>query len=224
MCCVRKRPLLAKELDLKDYDVFTGSSELSDITIVNDVDPSTSPPKDVTYTTSSIWAHKGEFKLDNKVMYLQHHGYRFHDVFVETDDSSVVYQRAIAHLVREQSSPTADGRNLASVIFYGQSGSGKTYTQEAIVELSLRDMFADNRPDCEWSLSCYEIYADKVADLLQERAPVQLRQDAAGLIHAVGGSEHKLPSVEAATALLAQASALRATEVSLRSSVFLSGI
>ena len=37
LCCVRKRPLLQKELDLRDYDVFSASSDLSSISIRSDV-------------------------------------------------------------------------------------------------------------------------------------------------------------------------------------------
>ena len=281
LCCVRKRPLLQKELDLRDYDVFSASSDLSSISIRSDVggtpsdgggtggvgggrnnsdadgggdgsvDPSSSSsppvtPAAVSYSTSSLWAHKGEFKLDNRQMYLQHHGYRFHDVFDEQDDSAEVYRRAIAPMVCCQQHPRlpttsssgdaagtgAEGRrgggdasngssgdsgnDVGCVLFYGQSGSGKTFTQEAVVDLALQDMFdAASSPSSSlsWHLSCYEIYADKVADLLQARAPVQLRQDAAGKIHAVGGSERWLSSIEVARDTLRKAAELRATEV-----------
>eukprot|EP00750_Incisomonas_marina_P019405 INCI3315.2.p1 GENE.INCI3315.2~~INCI3315.2.p1 ORF type:complete len:850 (-),score=152.19 INCI3315.2:2363-4912(-) len=232
ICCVRQRPLLKKELNLNDYSVFTGSSNLSDIFIANESAPQVEKPsaENVDYSTVSMWAHKGAFKLDNKLMYLEHHGYRFHDVFDPEDDSQEVYRRVIAPMVANatqvdgatdtgRTKPTATAQ-VACVLFYGQSGSGKTFTQEAVVDLALKDMFkilggtqAESGRQLSWYLSCFEVYADKVSDLLQERAPVQLRQDGDGRIHTIGGSEEKLSSIEYAQECLARASRLRATEV-----------
>ena len=92
LCCVRKRPMVEKEVRLKDYDVLSGSSCLDQITI-SDADSETTnaisngsgngngngnsdanggaaatPMQVPDYSTSSLWAHRPEFKLDNKMM------------------------------------------------------------------------------------------------------------------------------------------------------------
>ena len=54
-----------------------------------------------------------------------------------------------------------------TIIAYGYSGSGKTYTLNGMIRLALEDMATHVKPDIEISLAVVEIYVEKVYDLLE---------------------------------------------------------
>ena len=64
-----------------------------------------------------------------------------------------------------------------TVIAYGYSGSGKTYTLEGMIRLALADIFKAPRPPVDVALAVIEIYVNKTYDLLEPGEPVSILGD-----------------------------------------------
>lgn len=107
-----------------------------------------------------------------------------------------------------------DGPGPCTILAYGQTGSGKTYTmglghsEDGIIQRTLSWAFHNGHsPVC----SFIEIYNEEVYDLLENRAPLCLRQGQDG-ISIVGISEHPIASYEDGLSLLRLGNHCRTTK------------
>ncbi|KAI5171402.1 kinesin family member 22 [Nematocida sp. LUAm3] len=130
-----------------------------------------------------------------------------------------VYAKASQEKIYQEIEPFLDnitrGVNL-SVLAYGATGSGKTYTMAGtskhpgIIQRVASFLLGKYKDTLSYlfnvsiSLSYIEIYNEKVYDLLGEKDPLPVREDASGNVSVVGLEEKKLESLNEFLYLLQQ--------------------
>ena len=138
---VRKRPLDENEKD--DYDIIR--VEL----------PTPSNPVVVVYNTLMDPA--------TKTRTIKPITFGAAAVFDEHNNSADVYYRAVRSLVEK----TKNG-GIATLLMYGQSGTGKTHTMTTIQGMAARDIFTGLPPNYTVKVSFVEICGKQCFDLLDE--------------------------------------------------------
>jgi kinesin family protein 3/17 len=161
------------------------------------------------------------------------HRFTFDRVFGEDADQSEVYGTSARHAVLS----TLQGYN-ATILAYGQTGTGKTFSMEGyqgdqlrgIIPRAVDDIFsyiqnkANENARFLVRASYLQIYNDSISDLLRpDRTNLQIREDKKKGVFVEGLSEWIARSPREVFALMRRGSALRATsatrinEVSSRS-------
>jgi kinesin family protein 2/24 len=163
--CIRKRPLNKEEMSRKEVDVISV------------------PEKD------QIVVHQPKKTL-GLTKFLQNEHFRFDYAFDETCSNELVYKYTAKPLVK-----TIFEGGMATCFAYGQTGSGKTHTlggnfrgktedwNKCIYAMAARDIFNfHNSPkyrelNVAVRASFFEIYNEKVFDLLAERKELRVLED-----------------------------------------------
>lgn len=95
--------------------------------------------------------------------------FTFDKVYDGYSSNSEVFDASIGPLIKN----VCEGFN-ATVLAYGTTGSGKTYTMQGsqedpgVIQRSVRQLFDTLSPDAEIGLSYFEIYNERIYDLLAE--------------------------------------------------------
>jgi Kinesin motor domain/SAM domain (Sterile alpha motif) len=189
--CVRKRPLSQKDVAAGERDIIsTGQHE-------------------------DLFVHEVKTRLD-LTKYVDSHEFAFDRVFSEKHDNVEVYAGTARPLV------DALFAGWRSTCFaYGQTGTGKTYTMEGtpgnpgLYLLAVDDVFerASSHPELSVWISFFEIYGTRLHDLLNNRAVVQCREDAASEVRIQGLTERRCSTPDHVLALIGHAAAARSTGV-----------
>ena len=157
--------------------------------------------------------------------YSESHCFRFDECFGEKEGNNHVYQRTASKLLQTFLS----GGN-ASCIAYGQTGSGKTHTMmgdddhEGLYIMAARDIFASapiSSKQYHINASLYEIYCEKLYDLMDSRKQVHAREGADGIVKICGLSEHRVQTASQMLKLVTESNRQRAlgcTSANARSS------
>ncbi|AWP02312.1 Kinesin-like protein [Scophthalmus maximus] len=182
--CVRKRPLNKKELAKRDLDVIT------------------IPSKDV------VMVHEPKQKVD-LTRYLENQTFRFDYAFDDSTTNEMVYRFSARPLVE-----TIFERGMATCFAYGQTGSGKTHTMggdfsgknqdcsKGIYALAARDVFLMlkkpnyKKLDLQVYATFFEIYSEKVFDLLNRKAKLRVLEDGNQQVQVVGLQEKEVKCTE----------------------------
>ncbi|CAN9506517.1 unnamed protein product [Ophioblennius macclurei] len=182
--CVRARPLNKKELSLKDLDVIT------------------IPSKDI------VMVHEPKQKVD-LTRYLENQTFRFDHAFDENSTNEMVYRFTAQPLVE-----TIFEGGMATCFAYGQTGSGKTHTMggdffgknqdcsKGIYALSAQDVFLMLEMPCYKTLDLqvfatfFEIYSEKVFDLLNRKERLRVLEDRRQQVQVVGLHETEVKCTE----------------------------
>ncbi|KAL5967968.1 Kinesin-like protein Klp10A [Taenia solium] len=191
--CVRKRPLNIKEISRSDPDVI----EISQ-------------PGHVTVNEPHYLVDLSEF--------VESHTFRLDHTFDET-----IYQKTAAPLVRS----VFQGA-MATCFAYGQTGSGKTFTMSGPVDadntyrslekglygMVVNDIFQllgrdDECAKYSVTVAFFEIYCNRVYDLLSRRCVVRVLEDASGAVRLLGLSEISVETSEETLTLLKRSCRLR---------------
>jgi hypothetical protein len=165
---VRKRPLLGKELGERDCIAVR-------------------PPG------VAVEATKQRIDLSE---YREAHQYNFDNAYGEAVASATVFEDCAKDLI----DCVFEGGS-ASCFAYGQTGSGKTHTmlgsdtQHGIYVLAANDIFQRRGEQHHVFVSLYEIYCNSLFDLLNGRATVVAREDAAHRVNICGLTWHAVESV-----------------------------
>eukprot|EP01060_Flectonema_neradi_P029222 TRINITY_DN3985_c0_g1_i3.p1 TRINITY_DN3985_c0_g1~~TRINITY_DN3985_c0_g1_i3.p1 ORF type:complete len:337 (+),score=58.51 TRINITY_DN3985_c0_g1_i3:95-1105(+) len=147
--------------------------------------------------------------------YSENHCFRFDECFGENDSTETVYQRSASKLLQTFLS----GGN-ASCLAYGQTGSGKTHTMmgdennEGLYITAARDIFASEPITSKKyfiNASLYEIYCEKLYDLMDSRKQVHAREGADGVVKICGLSEHRVQTSAAMLKLVTESNRQRAS-------------
>ena len=149
------------------------------------------------------------------------HKYTFDYVYPETADQRQVYETTAKHSVLS----TLEGYN-ASIIAYGQTSAGKTYTMEGfdseqlrgIIPRAIEDIFEyiEQRasPTMRFLVraSYLQIYNEVISDLLKsDRTNLQIREDKKKGVYVSGLSEWVVRSGQEIYGLIKRGSGVRAT-------------
>ncbi|KRY49718.1 Kinesin-like protein KIF2A [Trichinella britovi] len=162
--CVRVRPLNETEIARKQFSVVTVAK------------------RDV------IILHQPQTKVDT-TKFLENQTFRFDYVFNESCNNDMVYQYTAKPLTR-----TIFEKGFATCFAYGQTGTGKTYTMSGGVEgkqlnvdsgiygKTVQDIFhllnyEYYKLNLKVSCCFFEIYGEKVNDLLNNKQPLKVLED-----------------------------------------------
>jgi len=192
--CVRKRPLNKKETKNKETDVVTRSGEI-------------------------LYVHQPMTKVD-LTKYLENLAFRFDYVFDLDDDNRKVYEYTAKPLVESIFKGTR-----ATCFAYGQTGSGKTHTMggefsgknqncaNGIYAFAAEDVFKKLRQPVyshlQLTVSFFEIYANKVFDLLNNSQRLRILEDKQGKIRTVGLVDQVVNTVDDVISVLREGSRCR---------------
>ena len=149
------------------------------------------------------------------------HKYTFDYVYPETADQQQVYETTAKHSVLS----TLEGYN-ASIIAYGQTSAGKTYTMEGfdseqlrgIIPRAIEDIFEYIEQKASPTMrflvraSYLQIYNEVISDLLKsDRTNLQIREDKKKGVYVSGLSEWVVRSCQEIYGLIKRGAGVRAT-------------
>ena len=179
---VRKRPANHREYAQNDIDII--STRNKNTIIVKEL--------------------KNKFDLTK---YIEEHKFTFDRTYDENSSNQLIYNEMLKPMIE-----AAFNKTKISCFAYGQTGSGKTYTMlgnnhikndtgpqvPGLYLLSCIDLFnfLKQRPNLELWVSFYEIYCNKLFDLLNNKNILQAREDGKGNICIVGLLEKQTKNIE----------------------------
>lgn len=177
---VRKRPINRKEKEKGDEDIV-----------------------DVSMEKALIVVNETKFKVD-LTKYVERHQFNFDDALDERVTNDEVYRKTVQPLVH-----TLLKNGRATCFAYGQTGSGKTHTMSPLPIRAAGDLLRyiafPEYSDVELHVSCFEIYGNKVYDLLNMRKKLNILEDGKRKVVVVGLKEYKVESVEVVKNLIEEA-------------------
>lgn len=186
---VRKRPLLPFEHDRSEWDCVEADA-----------------------VRKTILCHDGRLARNGKRLTMVHRRYLLDQVWDESAGNAQVSADSVLPLLR-----WARRGKSATLLCYGQTGTGKTYTLGGCLEL-----LAEELEKCgeDGEAQLFEVRGQHLYDLLNERAEVHLRADADGLFHLRGAKRESVGvgngGAAAMQAVLGKALELRASEATER--------
>ena len=179
---VRKRPANHREYAQNDIDIISTKNK----------------------NTITVKELKNKFDLTK---YIEEHKFTFDRTYDENSSNQLIYNEMLKPMIE-----AAFNKTKISCFAYGQTGSGKTYTMlgnnhikndtgpqvPGLYLLSCIDLFnfLKQRPNLELWVSFYEIYCNKLFDLLNNKNTLQAREDGKGNICIVGLLEKQTKNIE----------------------------
>jgi len=146
--CLRKRPL-------QDVERRDGAYDVSQI------------------SQDSLLLHEGKLARNGRLLSMTHHQFVFDSVFDEFESNSDVCARCVAPLLTR----LAAGHS-STLICFGQTGTGKTYTLYGALEYIAHQMVGKSV-----RFHFYEVHGNHCYDLLNERQKVFIRFDEKENVH-----------------------------------------
>merc|ERR1719221_1654640 len=126
----RKRPLLATEVEAGDYDSVS-----------------------TEWANNSVVIHDGRVHRDGRTLYMSHSRFCLDRVFCETASNDEVYAEAARPLLRN-----AKAGRRATLLLFGQTGTGKTHTAQGILDGIAGELFLEGGGSVPWVLlQCFEL-------------------------------------------------------------------
>ena len=161
-----------------------------------------------------IEIHQGKLRLD-MTPYTEIHSFSTDQIFGIDASNEQIYQRMVQPLVRYAIGDTG-GR--ATCFAYGQTGSGKTFTMmgnegadvPGLYSLAVIEVFQNLRPELTLGVSFFEIYGEKLFDLLNNKTRLFDREDENGNVVIAGLSEQKVSNPDEVLAIINKGMKLRA--------------
>jgi hypothetical protein len=189
---VRKRPMFTE----KDQGVLS-TETIKNYDTITTLDP-------------FIFIHSEDERLGVKNGKLKSVPYRFHGTFHENTTNNEIYKTTCQPLIKN----ILDSNNFNvenTIICYGQTGGGKTFTQMAMYELGLLDIFKTKKEEQKLSISFFENCGDRVFDLLNDRNEMKIQEDSEGNVIINGVKWRSCKTIEDALKVVREGSQLRAT-------------
>jgi len=186
---VRKRPLTSKEL--KDEDVLEVMSE------------------------KCLVVREIKEKLD-LTKYIEEHKYFFDNCFGHDHDNYTIYHRSVKPLIE-----CLFQRSNTTCFAYGQTGSGKTFTMMGTPDGKIPGMYLlaakdiietmHQYPELDLIVSFYEIYGQKLQDLLDNKKEVKCLEDHNQKIHVKNLHKISVDSVQTIMNVIGQGLEMRSS-------------
>ena len=187
---IRKRPLNSKEIAKGDTDILFKTS------------------------SNSLVVREQRLKVD-RTKYTEEHNFAFDGVYSEEVSNSDLYSLAVQPIVQA----SFQGAKV-TCFAYGQTGSGKTYTMmgesstPGLYLLAAQDLFEYRNsifPSIKFAVSFYEIYCNKLLDLLNDRNKLHVREDAKQSVNIVGLVHKPVDNVQSLMSIISQGMEKRTT-------------
>eukprot|EP00793_Prasinoderma_coloniale_P000137 PRCOL_00005645-RA len=155
--CVRCRPLLAFELEAGEFMAV-----------------------DVDRRRAEVACHDCRLSRNGRRLNVSHRLYAMDRAWGAAATHADVYE-SVRPLVQRS---LTEARDSATVLCYGQTGTGKTYTLNGLLQHVAADLTAETRVE----MSFVEVHGAKCYDLLADHKLVHLRQGSDGRVHARGAT------------------------------------
>jgi len=175
----RKRPLWEREDEAGEYD-------------------------SVTTCGGTVYVHDARLDREHRTL-VEHREFAVDGAFDEAAEDGAVYEGTAGPLVDDA---LQRGGARATVVFFGQTGTGKTRSAVAFQERIAAAVF-DDRDGFAVAVSCVEIRGKICTDLLGERARVKVLEGTAHEMHLHGAVEARADSKASLLEVLTAAAALR---------------
>lgn len=178
--CVRQRPLLSFEQEAGAWSAIRMDSRVG----------------------KAVVCHDGRVNRAGRRLSMTHFRFPVDQCWGPAASTQRVYDDVVAPLVE-----WAKAGHGTTVLCYGQTGTGKTYTLGGVAEALAQDLLGT---DVE--MDFFEVCGDKCHDLLADRAEVHLRVDASGKVHLRGQRTLCLEKAQGLLESLSTALSLRSSE------------
>ncbi|KAF2822657.1 P-loop containing nucleoside triphosphate hydrolase protein [Ophiobolus disseminans] len=133
--------------------------------------------------------------------------YEVDRLFTPESTTEQIYTNLVADLV-----PFAWNGGIGTLFAYGQTGSGKTFTVSRLERLVAETLTNGTlEGGKEISMTIIDLAGNAAFDLLNERKPVSLLEDASGVTQMVGVNEHKVHNKQEMADLIELATSFRRT-------------
>ena len=187
--CVRKRPL-------------SSITENKSSTSTMDDDESTRQQSQIPYDAcecfvkpeGTIVFHDGKLARNGRRLSMAHRSYVVDKVYSEESTNDEVCVSEVLPLL-EKIIPNSSGGipKTATMIYFGQTSTGKTYTMKANLNYCCEHMMAQDSSykGCSIRVTFYEVMGKKIFDLLNDRKVCKLLADENEVMH-LRGAEFKV--------------------------------
>eukprot|EP01034_Spumella_vulgaris_P025750 gene25750-32239_t len=163
-------------------------------------------------TKNHFTLHEGKLARNGRQLSMTHYEYVFDEVYGDTASNLDVCKRSVEPLLS-----WAVKGNQSSVLCFGQTGTGKTYTLYGALEyISTRLLTHTVR------ITFYEVHGKKCYDLLAGRTHVHLRSDGNDTMHVRGARQVVVENVQSSKEImevLQEALTLRSSEKTERNPI-----
>jgi kinesin family member 2/24 len=166
--CIRKRPMMRWEREANSYDVVNSQTSLAAL------------------TPNLVTIHNGRLARSGRQLSMAHLHYFVSRYFSESDSNEVVSSFAI-----EPHLSWAECYKDSTILFYGQTGTGKTHSMVGTLEYIARRLVGRHV-----EVTFYEIRGKKCYDLFNERTVVNVRADEQNNVHVRGCRTVSLESLD----------------------------
>mmetsp|Transcript_13506 Transcript_13506/g.24879 ORF Transcript_13506/g.24879 Transcript_13506/m.24879 type:complete len:707 (-) Transcript_13506:40-2160(-) len=129
----------------------------------------------------SITLHCGRVGRSGNRLTTEHRLYSFDRVFSENTDNQEIGNSALGEA-------KVMGNKPRTVICYGQTGTGKTYTFSAILDSLGSRLCGLDAPGFSVYLQFYEVHGKKCYDLMNSRNNLRILSDSSERVHALGAT------------------------------------
>mmetsp|Transcript_18425 Transcript_18425/g.39398 ORF Transcript_18425/g.39398 Transcript_18425/m.39398 type:complete len:718 (+) Transcript_18425:100-2253(+) len=182
-----------------------------------DLDLTSTTAKDASYDcisiegkNNSVVVHDGRVHRDGRTLYMSHLRFCLDRIFSEHTDNRSVYAEVMPGLLEK-----ARGGGRSTLMLFGQTGTGKTYTAQSLLDELVAELFATE--GAEVSVQCYELAGSRggregVFDLLSDRKQVKCLTGEDGNVHVRGAKSVSCGTPEALKVALRDAFACRSSE------------
>jgi hypothetical protein len=190
---VRPRPTLSFENNANEYSVVRSTSD------------------------HHIALHDGRLDRTGRRLNMRHFQYGFDRVFHPEHNNEEVCEQVMRPLLRHAMAQRRDG----TLILYGQTGTGKTYTLRGCMNWLGDTMEKLREENIDISFTFFEIHGKKCYDLLENRNLIRLLSDSSGTVHPRGIKAVKLqrPTKKELDDVLLPALSLRSIEATERNPI-----
>lgn len=158
---IRKRPIMSQELADGNFDIVDAGTETD---------------------ANSVIVHHGQLARNGRRLSMTHKVYTFTQAINEGATNETICRGAVEPLLQHSMSG-----NSATLLCYGQTGTGKTYTLMGALEYAASRLESSNV-----EISFIEIHGKKCFDLLNDRKGVHLRSDENDLVQVRGAQTLQL--------------------------------
>ncbi|OAF99795.1 P-loop containing nucleoside triphosphate hydrolase protein [Paraphaeosphaeria sporulosa] len=138
--------------------------------------------------------------------------YQVDRLFNMNSTTKEIYEELVVDLV-----PYAWNGGVGTLFAYGQTGSGKTFTVSKVEEFVGETLMNGNLDGKrEVYITIIDLAGNAAFDLLNEREPISLREDASGATQMVGAQENQVFSVDDMRTMVERATSFRRTAPTLK--------
>ncbi|KAI8918677.1 P-loop containing nucleoside triphosphate hydrolase protein [Powellomyces hirtus] len=213
LVAVRVRPLLARETQAHCDTGQLGNPDSEGAKVTDAYQPCAS----VIVKSPVVHVCKPHFRFDGTAS-LRSSTFEADVAFGPADQ-----ERAIFDVCGKYLWDCTQGGGIGTLLSYGQTGAGKTYTLTAMQRLTSHEIFPSGFDSAkgpsapfEIYVSCFELLGERLSDLLNDHAPLSLMEDSTGSINIKGVQEISVHSAEEIQELLERAAECRKTSATMK--------